>query len=89
MQADGYDSACMRQLTIRNVSDPLGKKLEELSRRTGKSINSLVLELLNGALGVKGRRARLKSYVTWTAADLREFDQALEPQRQVDEALWR
>jgi hypothetical protein len=79
----------MRQLTIRNVSDPLGKKLDELSRRTGKSINSLVLELLNSALGVKGRRARLKSYVTWTAADQREFDQALEPQRQVDEALWR
>jgi hypothetical protein len=79
----------MRQLTIRNVSDPLGKKLDELSRRTGKSINSLVLELLNGALGVKGRRARLKGYATWTAADQREFDQALEPQRQVDEALWR
>jgi hypothetical protein len=79
----------MRQLTIRNVSDPLGKKLEELSRRTGKSINTVVLELLNGALGVKGRSARLKSYVTWSANDVREFDEALEPQRQVDEALWR
>ena len=79
----------MRQLTIRNVSDPLGKKLEELSRRTGKSINTLVLELLNGALGVKGRSARLKSYVTWSPSDVREFDEALEPQRQVDEALWR
>jgi hypothetical protein len=79
----------MRQLTIRNVSDPLGKKLDELSRRTGKSINTLVLELLNGALGVKGRGARLKSYVTWSANDVREFEEALEPQRQVDEALWR
>lgn len=79
----------MRQLTIRNVSEPLGKKLEELSRRTGKSINALVLELLNGALGVKGRSARLKCYVSWSADDVREFDEALEPQRQVDEALWR
>lgn len=79
----------MRQLTIRNVSDSLGKKLEDLSRRTGKSINTLVLELLNGALGVKGRSARLKRYVTWSADDVREFGEALEPQRQVDEALWR
>lgn len=79
----------MRQLTIRNVSDPLGRKLEELSRRTGKSINALVLELLNGALGIQGRRARLKSYVTWSADDVRELDEALKAQRQVDEALWR
>jgi plasmid stability protein len=79
----------MRQLTIRNVSEPLGKRLDELSRRTGKSVNALVLELLNGALGVKGRRDRLKSYVSWTADDVREFEQALEPQRQVDEGLWR
>ena len=79
----------MRQLTIRNVSEPLGKKLDELSRRTGKSINSLVLELLTSSLSVKGRGARLKKYVTWSANDVREFEAALEPQRQVDESLWR
>ena len=79
----------MRQLTIRNVSDALGKRLDELSRRTGKSINTLVLEVLADALGVKGRAGRLQRYATWTQADAREFDDAVKAQRQVDEALWR
>lgn len=79
----------MRQLTIRNVSDPLGQRLDELSRSTGKSINTLVLEMLNSALGVSGRAARLKTYATWTADDAREFDRSLSAQRQVDEAQWR
>lgn len=67
----------------------MGKKLEKLGRCTGKSINGLVFELLKSALGVRGRRARLKSYVAWSEDDVREFGEALEPQRQVDEALWR
>ena len=79
----------MRQLTIRRVSEPLGKKLDELSRRTGKSINTLVLEVLSEALGVKGRSARLKKYISWTADDVREFETVLKAQRQVDEAQWR
>jgi hypothetical protein len=79
----------MRQLTIRNVSEPLGRKLDELSLRSGKSINSLVLELLSSALGVSGRRARLARYVTWSQEDGREFDGQLRAQRQVDKALWR
>lgn len=79
----------MRQLTIRNVSDRLGKQLDELSRRTGKSINTLVLETLSSALDVKGRPERLKGYATWSEADAREFDDAVRAQRQVDEALWR
>ena len=79
----------MRQLTIRNVSDPLGKRLDELSRQTGKSINTLVLQVLADALGLKGRAGRFQRYSTWTQADAREFDDAVKAQRQVDEALWR
>ena len=79
----------MRQLTIRNVTAPLRKKLDELSRQTGRSINALVLEVLSDALGVKGRKERLTRYVTWTATDARDFDDSLKAQRQVDEALWR
>ena len=83
MQAQSYIHACMRQLTIRNVSDLLGKRLDELSHRRGESINALVLEILGDALGVKGRAQRLKRYVTWTAADASEFDDAVRAQRQV------
>jgi hypothetical protein len=79
----------MKQLTIRNVSTSLGKRLDELSDRTGKSVNTLVLELLDRALGVNGRRERLMEYVTWTEEEGREFDENLKAQRKVDKSLWR
>lgn len=78
----------MRQLTIRNVSDHLGKRLEEASARTGKSINSLVVELLDDAFGA-GRKSRLRQYVGWTPEEARAFDEALASQRQVDDDAWR
>jgi len=79
----------MRQLTIRNVSPEISSALDELTQRTGKSLNTLVLELLGDALGKRGRRARLERYVTWTTAQAQAFDKALAGQRQVDESLWR
>lgn len=79
----------MRQLTIRNVSDVVARKLDRLSERTGKSINTLMLELLDQSFGTKGRRERLRRYVTWSQSDLEEFEESLRAQRQVDEAQWR
>ncbi len=78
-----------KQLTIRGVSDEVGSRLEGLSRAKGKSVNSTVLEILESAIGVDERRRRLERYATWTPEDLREFEEALAAQRQIDERLWR
>ena len=78
-----------KQLTVRGVSDEIDRRLESLSRERGQSVNSIVLEILEKAVGVDERRRRLERYATWTQEDLEEFQKALDEQRQIDEELWR
>lgn len=62
--------------------------MDTISRAKGKSVNRLVLEILEAAVSVDERRERLKRYVTWTEQDLREFEEILETQRKIDDELW-
>lgn len=81
--------AAPRQLTIRNPSPELHRRLQELAQSRGESLNATVLRLLAEAVGLIERREQLARYTTWTEADKREFDEALAAQRTVDEGLWR
>jgi plasmid stability protein len=78
-----------RQLTIRKVPDEVGKRLDKLSRDRGKSLNTLVLDILTESVGSDARRARLERYATWTVEDAASFDEALASQRGIDADLWR
>jgi predicted transcriptional regulator len=77
-----------KQLTIRGVSDELGRRLARLSRGSGRSINATALQLLERGLGLDTRRRHLERYATWTDADVAEFDRALADQRVLDDELW-
>ena len=77
-----------KQLTIRGVEDELGRRLDDLSRASGKSVNATVLELLQAAVGLSGRRDRLRRYTTWTESDLIEFQAELRAQRTIDDKTW-
>ncbi len=77
-----------KQLTGRGVPDEVGRRLDTISRAQGKSVNKIVLEILEAAVSVDERRERLKRYATWTQQDLLEFDQALASQRVIDDDLW-
>jgi hypothetical protein len=48
-----------------------------------------VLQLLEHATGIDGRRERLALYTTWNEEDVKELDEALRMQRTVDESLWK
>jgi plasmid stability protein len=78
-----------RQLTIRGVSEEVGRRLEGVSRAKGQSVNATVLEILASALGVDERRRKLTRYMTWNQDDLAEFNEALAAQRSIDDPLWR
>jgi plasmid stability protein len=78
-----------KQLTIRNVSADLARRLKELSESRGESVNATVLHILSQALDVDERRRRLERYATWSDADRREFETALAAQRSIDDALWK
>jgi hypothetical protein len=70
-----------RQLTIRGVSEEVGQRLERLSQARVQSLNTMVLKILESAVGVDERRRRLARYATWTQEDLEEFNEALAAQR--------
>lgn len=78
-----------RQLTIRNVPDAVATRLERLSRERDESLNATVVNLLTEAVDHDARRDRLARYVTWSEADVEDFNEALRAQRTLDEDLWR
>jgi plasmid stability protein len=84
-----YHDVMAKQLTIRGVSDEVGRRLERVSRAKGQSVNATVLEILATAVGADERRRRLARYVTWSQEDLAEFNEALAAQRSTDDPLWR
>ena len=84
-----YHDVMAKQLTIRGVSDEVGRRLERVSRAKGQSVNATVLEILATAVGADERRRRLARYVTWNQEDLADFNTALAAQRSTDDPLWR
>ncbi len=77
------------QLTIRHDSPELRRRLKERARREGKSVNTLVVDLLRESVGLSDRAERLKRYTTWEQADFDEFTRTLKHQRTIDDKLWR
>jgi hypothetical protein len=78
-----------KQITVRNVSGELGRRLERISRERNESLNTTVLRILEHATGLDSAGRDLSRYTTWTQTDLKEFEQALKEQREVDEELWK
>ena len=78
-----------RQLTIRNVPDEVGRRLDRLSRDRGESLNTTLVAILTNSVGVNARGAHLERYATWTEEDAAAFDRALDGQRAIDPELWR
>ena len=77
-----------KQLTVRGVSTQLGRRLEEMSRARGQSVNATVLELLEQAAGIEGRKEWLRRFMTWTPEDVREAGEIVRQQRVVDAKAW-
>ena len=77
-----------KQITLRNVSKQLSRRLEKLAEARGQSVNTTVLQLLEHATGIDGRRERLAHYTTWTKEDVDELAVALRAQRTIDRKLW-
>ena len=72
------------QITLRNVDPELSRRLRAIGAERGESLNSTILRLLRGAVGLDARRERLRRYSRWTPGD-----KALDAQRVVDARYWR
>ena len=78
-----------KQITLRNPSPELCRRLKAMAMGRGQSLNSTVLNLLEQAVGVDNRQLRLERYATWNDQDYQEFSRAQKLQRVVDETLWK
>lgn len=77
-----------KQITVRNPSPELTRRLKTLAESRGESLNKTILRLLSDAVGIDERRQRLLGYATWTEEDYEEFEAAQASQRVVDEEMW-
>lgn len=79
------------QYTIRDVPIELDRRLRDGARRTNRSLNRTLVELLERAAGVAQTASTYKDldsfFGSWTA-DI-EVDRALAEQRRIDKKLWR
>jgi hypothetical protein len=71
----------MKTLTVRHIPKRLAAALKRERRRTGASLNSIVLDLLSRSLGVADAGPRSNGLAalagTWTTEELRVFDAAV------------
>lgn len=77
------------QITIRNPTPELTRRLKAVAEAKGESLNATILRLLSQAVGFEERRDRLQRWATWNDQDAADFDEALRAQRVVDDELWR
>ena len=85
----------MNQLTIRKIPAPIEQKLRLAARRSGKSINKTVVEVLGKGLGIsqekqpKQKRDVAAVFHQWSAKELGEFEKNTEPFGSIDGEMWR
>ena len=85
----------MKSLSLRIHDDELARRLEQESRRTGTSINSLILQALRSFLGLPGQETAgvhgdLDHLAgTWSEEDAREFSRAVEGFGSIDAERWK
>ncbi len=84
----------MKTLTIRGIDPELANKIKERSRKSGESINKLILRLLKSALGL-GEKQVFPIYHdldhlagTWTKEDEKEFYKNIQGLEKIDKELW-
>lgn len=79
------------QLTIRRVPERVKQLLKELAKREEKSINQIILEILERGLGLAGEEIVYHDLddLAGTWVDDPEFDKAIEEQHRIDPELWK
>ena len=86
----------MKQLTIRIKDPELERRIDQLAREEGTSLNQAALRILRKGAGIEAERSTrgignaLDSFFgTWTEEQAREIAAAVRIFESIDEAFWR
>ncbi len=84
----------MNTLTIRGIDPELSDKIKEKSKKSGMSINKIMLKILKSSFGLeKGKTFPVYHDLddlagTWTDKDAEEFNKNTQELREIDKGLW-
>ena len=88
----------MEQMTIRGFDPELERRIRELARREGISLNQAVLRLLRKGAGLSRKKGEDEATIghaldnligTWRDEDVRALEEATRDFEQIDESLWK
>jgi len=90
------EGAIMATLSIRGLDEKTANILKDQARRSGKSVNLQVVELIRKGLGLAAPAAGGHAHTdldhlagTWSAREAGEFAQRTKAFEAVDEEIWR
>ena len=91
------ENSVVKQMTIRSNDKELEKRLEQLARKEGISINKAVLKLLRRGVGMNEKTdqenrigSALDSFIgTWTDEEADELLKAVEDLEKIDRKFWQ
>ena len=80
----------MIQMTIRKIPKNLDKQLRTLARTQNISLNKVVIQLLQKALGITGSAQRDLSDIaaTWDKEQCEEFEKNTQVFNEIDNEIW-
>ena len=80
----------MKAITLRNIPEPLARRIEERATRSGSSLTKTVIEMLIEKDQPEGRLYHDLDHLkgTWSAEEADAFDAELAMQRAVDPDMW-
>ena len=84
----------MTQITIRGMDPEMEQEIRRMARKSGKSLNRVIIDILDRHTGKKKvRKAPAESLKKlaggWSEKDAVNFHEAIKSCEQIDEELWR
>jgi phosphopantetheinyl transferase (holo-ACP synthase) len=85
----------MSQITIRGIAPEVEKKIRRIAKDTGRSINSVIQEIIHQHTGFNSKRDNAPSEALrrlaggWSAKEASDFNAAIQSFEQIDEEMWK
>jgi hypothetical protein len=87
----------MRSILLRGISDGLYREIKTRSKKELKSMNRLILSIVESNFGIAGQKIKTKKRYTdieslfgkWSDDEYKKIRGITEAQRKIDDELWK
>ena len=85
----------MKTMTIRGIEPKLAEKLKQIAQEKGKSVNQLVIDLIQERLGIKKQKLYSRAYDDlddlfgrWSETEFKTIENNINKERRIDPEIW-